>query len=84
MSDKSPVFAFQPLTQSSMPEFNGTIAAIVLEWVIDLTRVRPFYRVKVFIPASELASCDGNELIPDMLSEAVLQTGRRTTTNFLL
>jgi len=65
------------------PEVNGTVATVSADTSQDEATRASFYKVRIRLPAQELARLGGQKLVPGMPAEAFVETNARTPLSYL-
>jgi len=65
------------------PEVNGTVATVSADTSQDEATRASFYKVRIRLPAQELARLGGQKLMPGMPAEAFVETNARTPLSYL-
>jgi HlyD family secretion protein len=81
---QSVMLRFSGLDIHSTPEIDGTVTRISADTSTDKRTGRPYYTIRIALPAEQIARLHGVKLIPGMPVEAFVQTGERTVISYLM
>lgn len=73
---------FLALKQRTTPELNGTIEDVAIDVMNDENTGEAYYTAKVSISENELSRITGNDIIPGMPVEILIEAGTRTALEY--
>lgn len=82
--EQDALLRFSAFNQRETPEIEGQISHISPDIVTDERSGQTYYKVRVSVPAKELARLGAVELVPGMPVEVFMQTGERKVLSYLV